>query len=442
MFHSEYICKDDVATFIMELEDNELYLHYSDEKSCELFGLNYPYHKNKSLTNFFSTEIYNQLLEASQKIGITCNVIGFTKDIYSNQKSKPYSLTLLSYPSNDNKLIYVCCKDSSQPDESLHQEITSEIGNAFYNVSFDMLFKLQLTLGDRILLMNYNTTFLTYFNKINDYYNYSDLSNLLPPTVFAFFVENSKLAISKGLTFSRLLDYKCTPLDHETYLCPPNDHFTLLVTFSPLSQQSTTTILCCARDIATEIEAKSQTQELLEEYNALFTATVNAVAIFSCENPYHPILERSNPRMLELSQLIGYDRLFESKMWHTVLSTSKTVEDMITVQFESKTLHIKIIIIPILHDGLITKAIVSSFDITDQVNLNTRNTIKLTKREEEIISYVITGEKNDFIASKLCVSVGTIKKTLSNAYSKLGISSRVELLNYLHSNHFDTKNTI
>jgi DNA-binding CsgD family transcriptional regulator len=439
MFHSEYIYKDDIATFIIELKDNELFLHYSDEKSCDLLGLKYPYQEYISLTEIFPIEVYKMLLDVSSKIGITCNVIKLTKNICCRQESKPYSLTLFSHPSNDKKLVYVCCSDSTQPEANPSYEVSNELRNAFYNVSFDMLFNLQMTLGERILLMNYNKAFLSYFNRIDEYYNYSDLSNLLPPAVFSFFDENSRLAISKGLAFSRLLDYNCTPFDHKTYLCPPKDRFTLLVTFFPLCKENTTTVLCCARDIMTEFEAKCQTQELLEEYNALFTATANAVAIFTCDNPYHPILEKSNPRMLELSKLIGYDSLFSSTIWHNVFKTHSTVEDMFTVQIQSKTLHFKVIIIPILHNGVITKAIVSAFDITDQVNINVRNYVKLTKREEEIVSYVITGEKNDFIAAKLCVSVGTIKKTLSNAYSKLGISSRVELLNYFHSHQFDTK---
>ena len=439
MFQSEYVYKDEVATFMIELKDNELYLYYSDEKCCKILGLDYPCQDYICLTEIFSAEMYKLLLDVCYKIGITYNVISLTRKIYCPSSLKPYSLTLHSYPSTDRKLIYICCTDSTQPETYSFYEVSSDLGNVFYNVSFDMLFKLQQTQGNRLLLMNYNKSFLSYFNRSNEYYNYSDLFTLFPPAVFSFFAENSQLAITEGIAFSRLLDYKCTPLDIELYLCPPKNHFTLLVTFFPLYRQFSTTVLCCARDIMAEIEAKTQIQVLLEEYNALFTATANAVAIFNCENPYYPILEKCNPRMLELSQQFAYDKLFHSSIWHNVIRTHSTQEDMFSVAAQSKTLHFKVIIIPIIRDGIISKAIISIFDITDQVNLTNKNSIKLTKREEEIISYVITGEKNDFIAAKLCVSVGTVKKTLSNAYKKLGITSRVELINYLHSQQFGIK---
>lgn len=54
---------------------------------------------------------------------------------------------------------------------------------------------------------------------------------------------------------------------------------------------------------------------------------------------------------------------------------------------------------------------------------------RLTKREYEIAICIIRGESNRFIAAKCGISEGTVKKTLSNIYSKLGINKRVDLVN-------------
>lgn len=57
----------------------------------------------------------------------------------------------------------------------------------------------------------------------------------------------------------------------------------------------------------------------------------------------------------------------------------------------------------------------------------------ITKREREIINLVSSGYTNKYIAHKLIISEGTVKKTLYNAYKKLGVSSRAELINIFHS---------
>ncbi len=55
----------------------------------------------------------------------------------------------------------------------------------------------------------------------------------------------------------------------------------------------------------------------------------------------------------------------------------------------------------------------------------------LTKREWEILQRLSLGESNKEIAALLNVSEGTIKKTLYNAYQKLGINSRAEAVKFV-----------
>lgn len=52
----------------------------------------------------------------------------------------------------------------------------------------------------------------------------------------------------------------------------------------------------------------------------------------------------------------------------------------------------------------------------------------LTNRENEIIKYLLADTYNDEIASKLNISVHTVKKHIQNIYLKLQISNRVQLI--------------
>ncbi|ABX41978.1 response regulator transcription factor [Lachnoclostridium phytofermentans] len=51
----------------------------------------------------------------------------------------------------------------------------------------------------------------------------------------------------------------------------------------------------------------------------------------------------------------------------------------------------------------------------------------LTKRELVIATSIVQNETNKYIAHKLHISEGTVKRMVYNIYQKLGITSRVEL---------------
>ena len=53
---------------------------------------------------------------------------------------------------------------------------------------------------------------------------------------------------------------------------------------------------------------------------------------------------------------------------------------------------------------------------------------RLSPREREISRYILDGLSTRDIAAKLVIADGTVKKTVSNIYSKLGVKSRVELI--------------
>jgi len=60
-------------------------------------------------------------------------------------------------------------------------------------------------------------------------------------------------------------------------------------------------------------------------------------------------------------------------------------------------------------------------------------TYGLTRREEEVINLVRQGDSNMAVAVALGIRVATVKAHLFNAYEKLGVSSRTELLSRLHA---------
>lgn len=53
---------------------------------------------------------------------------------------------------------------------------------------------------------------------------------------------------------------------------------------------------------------------------------------------------------------------------------------------------------------------------------------KLTDRETEIVSLIMEGWDNNSIGDRLFISTGTVKKHMGNIFSKIGVSSRTQLM--------------
>jgi len=59
------------------------------------------------------------------------------------------------------------------------------------------------------------------------------------------------------------------------------------------------------------------------------------------------------------------------------------------------------------------------------------NKYKISHREQEILHLVIQGKSNREMENKLFISIPTVKRHLANIYEKIGVSSRLQLINFL-----------
>ena len=60
---------------------------------------------------------------------------------------------------------------------------------------------------------------------------------------------------------------------------------------------------------------------------------------------------------------------------------------------------------------------------------------KLTPREREVLLYVACGHNSPYIASKLVISEYTVRTHMRNAYRKIGVSSKEELIQLIEARH-------
>lgn len=66
---------------------------------------------------------------------------------------------------------------------------------------------------------------------------------------------------------------------------------------------------------------------------------------------------------------------------------------------------------------------------TEKTYNSKKETINLTKREREILSYLLSGKTNKEVALILDISLNTVNNHVANIYDKSGVKNRVELVN-------------
>jgi DNA-binding NarL/FixJ family response regulator len=78
--------------------------------------------------------------------------------------------------------------------------------------------------------------------------------------------------------------------------------------------------------------------------------------------------------------------------------------------------------------GLLVELLFEHVNATGSGPLAMSATVKLTRREVEVIGYVRRGFANKQIGDSLAIREDTVKKHLRNAYAKLGVHRRTEVI--------------
>ena len=68
-------------------------------------------------------------------------------------------------------------------------------------------------------------------------------------------------------------------------------------------------------------------------------------------------------------------------------------------------------------------------EIINKPQLKKEEEINLTKREKEILFYLLSGKTNKEVSIILKISLNTVNNHVANIYDKSGVKNRVELVN-------------
>ena len=80
-----------------------------------------------------------------------------------------------------------------------------------------------------------------------------------------------------------------------------------------------------------------------------------------------------------------------------------------------------------------------NLDTGEGVSSTMNMAIRLTKREQDVLPFLLTGKSNKEVATELNLTERTVKFHASQIYNKIGVSGRHELMHFLLSSSSNTK---
>lgn len=420
---------NNVAFFVVAESSDDLIYLYANRYYCEIKNLHHPLQEGQKVSQVISEKNFINFKKNCK------NLKGkdyFKYEAYAviNKVNTPITVTLFSC--NINKLNLIACSFTFS--ELYHYEY-QQLANTSFNTPQIKTQKTSFAVKESnlsLLITKFNPTLLNYLS-LENLENNTDLQDIFPKKVVEFLSEGVSTAISQKKPFKNTLMYECSPYDLTCYNCPENSCFYISVIFVPL-YYGPDSCLCLLEDINHKLNIKRFRDELLLEYNTLFNSSINPIAILKVVGHDVIQLEKQNKRMEAFLNCFPHflPHLYqEHDNFEPIRKNKCRVESMITFDVHEESYQIQMNIDPIIVNNQVNKLIITIMNINSTKNsIDTSTYVYLTKREEEIVSLVVQGQKNDYIASILGITTGTVKKILSNVYKKYSISSRVELMKY------------
>ena len=222
---------------------------------------------------------------------------------------------------------------------------------------------------------------------------------------------------------------QCKPFFYEVRFDQNQQERYWHVRFTPFFGKTQICALCIVHEITQKVMLCKQISELEQEYDCFFHMTTGGVAVMQRgrDGQYH--VQKCNELFETFLEQYRqtYDQEQDFVQWMESISQNESWTLALTCE-EGKVAYYKLCAEPHIVDGQIAKVFVTVVPTTQMMKLEQQMRAKLTPREAEVLALVVEGNTNRYIAHKLMVTEGTIKRIVSNGYRKLGIASRAELV--------------
>ncbi len=158
------------------------------------------------------------------------------------------------------------------------------------------------------------------------------------------------------------------------------------------------------------------------------TAAVGSIMINSDGKEFFNYINLSLAELIE-DDKVSLEDMVGSKLFSAAFRSRHSIcGKLVHISSDNQSHKFIMKCIPLIKLGEVEQIMVSIMCINAWVSDKNDQLNKLTPREKEIIKLVAGGMTNKYIANRLSISEGTVKKNIYNSYKKLNVCSRFDVI--------------
>ena len=205
----------------------------------------------------------------------------------------------------------------------------------------------------------------------------------------------------------------------------------------PLYLECGITVTLFMNNVTDDVLERREMAELSYGYDCFFSSSAYGMALAEVAGPDLLRVERYNEAF---GQFYSLYRSYKGEVpFRDLISQVQAQKKPLSFQLQidlpgenGKEAYVfyNVSVVPITKSDTVERLFITCVESTEQLKLNKRTKASLTRREKEILQMAVQGLPNKYIAHKLNITEGTVRKITSNAYKKLEIASRTELMKF------------
>ncbi len=432
---SEFTPVEDCVVFAYEVcADNRIRLCYSNPLNCENMHIDAQQSLGLTLEELYPPEVARRLLELmSHCVEENC-VCQYMRATMVDGRLQYWNITITPISHSQTTWIYGIGRLAQGAFNHIYslQELDVFL-TSLYSVSTNAVVLLAGNTPKTLRVCSCNAVFGYLLNLPSEQLIGRGLAEIFKETTVNTIYEECQSSFEKG----------CNP-SFPLSISVPGGEVNTLMSCTPMMIQGELYALCIIQNFTNSLVTEQEDGQQIV-CDCLFDNTVNGLCLMDVKQPAKPVIQRANsPFLLFWNQYTAQLGDFsQAEVYQKACLLRQPVSEQVRLaNADGTVMFFHLNINPILRGDCVVKLLIASTDTTEKMKLSMRMNVKLTARESQILEMVANGDKNKFIAYRLDISEGTVKKIISNAYKKLHISSRSELIKfYLSDQHvrFETE---
>lgn len=405
--------------------DGKIVLRSATPCLCKMVGLPYPQCLNKPVQKQRLTEFYKRMAEAVDKALREIRCFQYVQKFVMEGEESYWLISVEAFRQSGRDMVGFRLNRVQDFWADYKEQFCGLLScDALMEGSDEGILIARLNAAGECSVMAANSRLLSWLGRPFTAVTGKKLDTILPGEVMP--LANALLEKCRRLR-------KPVQSLEEVYLKNKSRYYRIKI--SPLFLDDRTMLMVYIRDETDIMRQRQQLQELLDEYECYFQTTTNGVGMILISEDMQINVVRSNPSFDIFQDLYarygsGEDRL--TLLMETVNSGTPT-HAQICLKIDNHSVFYSISIIPVHGEDAVKKLFINCVNTTETLRLSEKHMEKLTKRENEMLELVASGHTNRYIAYQLGIAEGTVKRTISNAYKKLNVTSRSELVKFFLS---------